>query len=165
MAALAINLLRLAPFLTSLLSGGPKGKGKTPEHRRLIADILVKANDAHSQIQRDANLENDVGNLLAGKKPRKSRKKSLHDYMDSDGIGEYSWSRAGPVEQDLGIPGGRRPRKRRLRGSAAVGGKNPKGKVPPALQRWTAHLNEFRRKHPHLSMKDAMKGAKKTYRK
>lgn len=40
-----------------------------------------------------------------------------------------------------------------------------KGVVPPALRAWSDHLQEYRRKHPKLSMKEAMKGASKTYRK
>ena len=30
---------------------------------------------------------------------------------------------------------------------------------------WRAHLNEYRKKHPNLSLKQQMKGASKTYKK
>jgi len=31
--------------------------------------------------------------------------------------------------------------------------------------KWTEHVNEVRRQHPELSLKEAMKAAKKTYKK
>ena len=37
--------------------------------------------------------------------------------------------------------------------------------LPDALKKWQAHLSEFRKSHPTMSMKDAMKEAKKTYKK
>ena len=44
-----------------------------------------------------------------------------------------------------------------------------KGSVPPALRAWNAHLNkvfaEMRQKDPNVLRKDAMKEAKKTYKK
>lgn len=44
-----------------------------------------------------------------------------------------------------------------------------KGRVPPALRAWNAHLNkvfaEMRQKDPKVLRKDAMKEAKKTYKK
>ncbi len=44
-----------------------------------------------------------------------------------------------------------------------------KGRVPPALKAWNAHLNkvfaEMRQKDPKVLRKDAMKEAKKTYKK
>ena len=30
---------------------------------------------------------------------------------------------------------------------------------------WRSHLNEYRKKHPNLSLKQQMKGAAKTYKK
>ena len=35
--------------------------------------------------------------------------------------------------------------------------------LPDALKKWQAHLSAFRKAHPTMSMKDAMKEAKKTY--
>ena len=44
-----------------------------------------------------------------------------------------------------------------------------RGLVPPALKAWNAHLNkvfaEMRQKDPNVLRKDAMKEAKKTYKK
>lgn len=40
-----------------------------------------------------------------------------------------------------------------------------KGQVPPALRAWHAHLSAFRSAHPGLSMKEAMKQAKGSYKK
>lgn len=40
---------------------------------------------------------------------------------------------------------------------------NRKG-LPPALGAWNAHLAEYRRNHPNLSLKQCMQGASKTYR-
>ena len=44
-----------------------------------------------------------------------------------------------------------------------------KGRVPPALKAWNAHLNkvfaEMKKKNPNVLRKDAMKAAKKTYKK
>ena len=44
-----------------------------------------------------------------------------------------------------------------------------KGRVPPALRAWNAHLNkvfaEMKKKDPNVLRKDAMKEAKKTYKK
>ena len=44
-----------------------------------------------------------------------------------------------------------------------------KGSVPPALRAWNAHLNkvfaEMKQKDPNVLRKDAMKEAKKTYKK
>ena len=44
-----------------------------------------------------------------------------------------------------------------------------KGRVPPALRAWNAHLNkvftEMKKKNPNVLRKDAMKAAKKTYKK
>ena len=37
--------------------------------------------------------------------------------------------------------------------------------LPDALKKWQAHLSDFRASHPKLSMKEAMKEAKKTYKK
>lgn len=37
--------------------------------------------------------------------------------------------------------------------------------LPDALKKWQAHLSEFRKANPSMSMKDAMKEAKKTYKK
>jgi len=37
--------------------------------------------------------------------------------------------------------------------------------LPDALKKWQAHLSAFRASHPKLSMKEAMKEAKKTYKK
>lgn len=37
--------------------------------------------------------------------------------------------------------------------------------LPDALKKWQAHLSAFRKAHPTMSMKDAMKEAKKTYKK
>lgn len=37
--------------------------------------------------------------------------------------------------------------------------------VPAALQKWHAHLMEYRRAHPGKSLKQCMKEAKATYRK
>ncbi len=37
--------------------------------------------------------------------------------------------------------------------------------LPDALKKWQAHLSAFRTSHPKLSMKEAMKEAKKTYKK
>ena len=34
-----------------------------------------------------------------------------------------------------------------------------------ASARWRAHLAEYREKHPNMSLKQQMKGAKKTYKK
>jgi hypothetical protein len=47
-------------------------------------------------------------------------------------------------------------------GSGASGGK--KG-LPPALQKWKAHLDAYRKAHPECSLKQAMMEAKKTYKK
>jgi len=47
-------------------------------------------------------------------------------------------------------------------GSGASGGK--KG-LPPALQKWQAHLKAFRSSHPNLSLKECMQQAKHTYKK
>jgi hypothetical protein len=38
-------------------------------------------------------------------------------------------------------------------------------KCPVALRPWMAHLDEYWSKHPTMSMKQAMKGAKATYKK
>jgi|TARA_Y200000002_G_scaffold367784_1_gene360171 hypothetical protein len=37
--------------------------------------------------------------------------------------------------------------------------------VPKHLQKWQSHLSKVRKANPSLSLKDAMKKAKKTYRK
>jgi hypothetical protein len=37
--------------------------------------------------------------------------------------------------------------------------------LPDALKKWQAHLSAFRTANPKLSMKEAMKQAKKTYKK
>ena len=37
--------------------------------------------------------------------------------------------------------------------------------LPDALKKWQAHLSAFRKANPSMSMKDAMKEAKKTYKK
>jgi hypothetical protein len=37
--------------------------------------------------------------------------------------------------------------------------------LPDALKKWQAHLSAFRKANPNMSMKDAMKEAKKTYKK
>lgn len=37
--------------------------------------------------------------------------------------------------------------------------------LPPALKRWTGFLTEYRKKHPGLSLGQAMKGASKEYHK
>jgi hypothetical protein len=37
--------------------------------------------------------------------------------------------------------------------------------LPDALKKWQSHLNQYRAKHPNLSLKEAMKQAKKTYKK
>ena len=60
-------------------------------------------------------------------------------------------------------------------GSRKKGGKRSKrssrsrGRVPPALKAWNAHLNkvfaEMKKKNPNVLRKDAMKEAKKTYKK
>ena len=47
----------------------------------------------------------------------------------------------------------------------SMSGGNKKGKVPPALQKWMTHLNKVRKENPKLSMKEAMKKAKSTYKK
>lgn len=37
--------------------------------------------------------------------------------------------------------------------------------VPKKLQKWTKHLSKVRKANPGISLKNAMKKAKKTYRK
>ena len=53
------------------------------------------------------------------------------------------------------------PPKKKLK----TGGGFKKGKVPPALQKWMSHLSKVRDANPKLSMKQAMKKAKSTYKK
>ena len=59
------------------------------------------------------------------------------------------------------------PRKRS--GKRSTRSSRRKGRVPPALRAWNAHLNkvfaEMRQKDPKVLRKDAMKEAKKTYKK
>lgn len=45
------------------------------------------------------------------------------------------------------------------------GRRTPSKKFLEASARWRAHLAEYRRKHPNMSLKQQMKGAKKTYKK
>lgn len=37
--------------------------------------------------------------------------------------------------------------------------------MPDALKKWNAHLSAYRKANPNVSMKEAMKQAKKTYKK
>lgn len=53
------------------------------------------------------------------------------------------------------------PPKKKMKSGAGL----KKGKVPPALQKWMTHLNKVRQDNPKLSMKQAMKKAKSTYKK
>lgn len=57
----------------------------------------------------------------------------------------------------------------RKKGSKRSKRSRRKGRVPPALRAWNAHLNkvfaEMRQKNPNVLRKDAMKEAKKTYKK
>ena len=43
--------------------------------------------------------------------------------------------------------------------------RKPSAKFLEAGKAWRAHLGEYRKKHPNLSLKQQMKGAKKTYKK
>lgn len=42
--------------------------------------------------------------------------------------------------------------------------KRKKG-LPPALKKWQTHLMEYKKTHTGISLKQAMKGASKTYEK
>lgn len=42
--------------------------------------------------------------------------------------------------------------------------KRKKG-LPPALKKWQTHLKQVRKDNPSLSMKEAMKKAKRSYKK
>lgn len=44
-------------------------------------------------------------------------------------------------------------------------GRKANAKFLAASARWRAHLAEFRKAHPNMSLKQQMKGAKKTYKK
>lgn len=35
--------------------------------------------------------------------------------------------------------------------------------LSPALKKWHSHLMAYKKDHPGISLKDAMRGAKKTY--
>ena len=48
--------------------------------------------------------------------------------------------------------------------SMAVGGKVKKA-LPKALDKWRSHLDDYRKKHPELSLKEAMMKAKDSYHK
>ena len=43
--------------------------------------------------------------------------------------------------------------------------RKPSSNFLKAGQAWRAHLGEYRKKHPNMSLKQQMKGAKKTYKK
>lgn len=53
------------------------------------------------------------------------------------------------------------PAKKKMKSGAGL----KKGKIPPALQKWMSHLDKVRKDNPKLSMKQAMKKAKSTYKK
>lgn len=44
-------------------------------------------------------------------------------------------------------------------------GRTPSKAFLEASARWRAHLDEYRKAHPNMSLKQQMKGAKKTYKK
>tara|TARA_A200000113_G_C8817017_1_gene339187 strand:- start:9 stop:263 length:255 start_codon:yes stop_codon:yes gene_type:complete len=44
-------------------------------------------------------------------------------------------------------------------------GRTPSKAFLEASARWRAHLAEYRKAHPNMSLKQQMKGAKKTYKK
>ena len=44
-------------------------------------------------------------------------------------------------------------------------GRTPSKAFLEASARWRAHLAEFRKAHPNMSLKQQMRGAKKTYKK
>ena len=46
-----------------------------------------------------------------------------------------------------------------------MGKRKPSSNFLKAGEAWRAHLNEYRKKHPNMSLKQQMKGAKKTYKK
>lgn len=46
-----------------------------------------------------------------------------------------------------------------------MGKRTPSKAFLEASARWRAHLAEYREKHPNMSLKQQMKGAKKTYKK
>ena len=46
-----------------------------------------------------------------------------------------------------------------------MGKRKPSSNFIKAGEAWRAHLNEYRKKHPNMSLKQQMKGAKKTYKK
>ena len=58
---------------------------------------------------------------------------------------------------------------RKRSGKRSTRSSRRKGRVPPALRAWNADLNkvfaEMRQKDPNVLRKDAMKEAKKTYKK
>lgn len=58
---------------------------------------------------------------------------------------------------------------RKRSGKRSTRSSRRKGRVPPALKAWNAHLNkvfsEMKKKNPNVLRKDAMKEAKKTYKK
>jgi len=54
------------------------------------------------------------------------------------------------------------PAKKKMKSGSGLA---KKGKVPPALQKWMTHLNKVREDNPKLTMKQAMKKAKSTYKK
>ena len=46
-----------------------------------------------------------------------------------------------------------------------MGKRKPNAAFLEASARWRAHLAEYRKAHPNMSLKQQMKGAKKTYKK
>jgi hypothetical protein len=46
-----------------------------------------------------------------------------------------------------------------------MGKRKPSAAFLEASARWRAHLAEYRKAHPNMSLKQQMKGAKKTYKK
>lgn len=46
-----------------------------------------------------------------------------------------------------------------------MGKRKPSSNFLKAGAAWRAHLNDYRKKHPNMSLKQQMKGAKKTYKK
>ena len=46
-----------------------------------------------------------------------------------------------------------------------MGKRTPSKAFLEASARWRAHLEEYRKAHPNMSLKQQMKGAKKTYKK
>ena len=63
----------------------------------------------------------------------------------------------GPPREPRGQP----PKKKQKVG----GGRTPSKAFLEASARWRAHLAEYRKAHPNMSLKQQMRGAKKTYKK